>query len=303
MLEGADGKQLITEMIDHQVDKATANFLDRNYGPMAFAAWVSMRLGTEFEAKEFNRSNFEQAESSARDIALQRSEMLINDWLEEHLNEDVEQKEWNWEALANVANSHYGAKLKSHDLKKAGRENVATLIYEKAKEMIGSVNLDQGKVFFDEEYGLQSLAVWSEQVLHLGLSVDDLKRDGVVDATYIAAKLKERAREFYDRKEIEFPVHCGLSRFLPDKAKNPQAVYDREGLLSWASKRFNAILDPEEFKNYSREQVFDRLVEASKRFLGTGKFRDEIDREVCKYIPDPTEPVAATKLEGLDQMV
>lgn len=299
VLEGADGKVLITEMLDHQIDKATANFLDRNYGPMAFAAWASMRLGTEFESKEFNRDDFHQAEASAREIALQRAELLINDWMEEHLSEDVEAKEWNWEALANAANALYNAKVKSHDLKKAGRESVAALIYEKARETINNVDLSQGEAFFGEEYGLESLAAWSEQVLHLGLKVEDLKRDGMVEASFISAKMKERSRQIYDRKEVEFPVQIGMTRFLPDKSKNPNAVYDREGLIAWASKRFNTTLDPEEFKNLGREQVFDRLIDASKRFLGDGKFREEIDREVCTYIPDPAVPVAASKLDGL----
>jgi preprotein translocase subunit SecA len=302
ILEGADCKVLILEMIDHAIDKAVENFLDRNYGPMAFAAWASTRLGTEFEAKEFVRCDFEQAEATAKEIALQRTESYLVDLVDEHLNEDADPKEWNWEALAAAPNARFGLKLKAFDLKKAGRENVGAWIYEQAKSAIESVDLRQGKGYFEEGYGLKSLATWAEQKLGLGLTVDDLKEDGLEDRSLVAQKMKARAREVYDAKEVEFPVLCAMTRFLPDKSKNQQGVYDRDGLLAWARSRFNAELDPEEFRPLARRDIFDRLVAIHRAFLAqAGDYQTALRERVDACFPDPDEPVSSDSLAALSQ--
>ncbi|MBY0589042.1 preprotein translocase subunit SecA [bacterium] len=301
ILEGADGKDLIIEMLDHEIDKALENFLDRNYGPMAFAAWASTRLGTEFEAKEFSRCDFEQAERIAFEESRHRAEQSIYDWVEDHLSQDVEQREWNWEALCNSVSANYGVKIKPHDLKKMSRNDIMPMLVQQAHAQMEKVDLQQGKVFFEDDFGVGSLASWAEQMFHLGITSDELKRDGLVDVAFVRDKLRSRVREVYQRKEIEFPVHCGMTRFLPDKTKNPNAVYDRDGLVAWAASRFGVKLDAEEFKTMTRDQVESRLQQVSKEFLEKTKFREEIEAEIEKYFPDPKEPVSAHKLQSLSQ--
>jgi preprotein translocase subunit SecA len=299
VLEGADGKQMILEMLDHEVSRAVSNFLDRNYGSMAYSAFASSRLGSEFDVKEFVRCDADQAEQLARETALHRSEQNISDWIDENLSDDTDPKEWNWEAITNAVNAHYGTKLKAYDLRKVGKESLAGYLYEAASPNISAVDLSAGRQFFDEDFGVRTITQWANQVLDLRLDANDLKRDGLIDPGHIAQKLKARVREVYDKKELEFPVHIGVSRFLPDKTKHPNAVYDREGLLAWAAKRFNANIDAEEFKLFTREQATQRLIEAAQAYLGDGTFRDAIAREVDKYFPNPKEPVATRSLEEL----
>src|SRR5690606_33517680 len=50
ILDGANCKQLIMEMIDKQVDRYLDEFLAPNYGSDTFTTWVSSRLSVELDS-------------------------------------------------------------------------------------------------------------------------------------------------------------------------------------------------------------------------------------------------------------
>ena len=52
-------------------------------------------------------------------------------------------------------------------------------------------------------------------------------------------RLQQEARQLYARKEAEFPVRVGLTRFLAERSQGQQSPrYDRDGLAAWATDRF-----------------------------------------------------------------
>src|SRR5207248_8027610 len=67
ILEGASCKIRILDMLEEQVTAAVDRFLDEDYGSAGFAQFASNRLGVEFDGSEFSRSNFTEAENTARD--------------------------------------------------------------------------------------------------------------------------------------------------------------------------------------------------------------------------------------------
>ena len=56
ILDGANCKQLILEMINDQVDRNLTTFLDKDYGAGTFAEWASSQLGVELNASDFRGS-------------------------------------------------------------------------------------------------------------------------------------------------------------------------------------------------------------------------------------------------------
>ena len=56
-------------MIRDQIEKATAKFLDPDYGPASFAEFASNRLGVDFDARDF-RGDFEEASKEALEKAI-----------------------------------------------------------------------------------------------------------------------------------------------------------------------------------------------------------------------------------------
>src|SRR5439155_19505863 len=53
ILENANCKVIILEMLDRQIASAVSRFLDRSYGAASFAEYAANRLGVEFDAGEF----------------------------------------------------------------------------------------------------------------------------------------------------------------------------------------------------------------------------------------------------------
>ncbi|QDU62297.1 preprotein translocase subunit SecA [Planctomycetes bacterium Pan216] len=287
ILDGANCKELALEMINHRIDEAVERYLDPKLGAEGFAAWAGARLGTEFDAREFERTEFEDAERTAKDLSRHQAESTIIDKVDENLDLDVEEKEWNWEALANWANSVWNLKLKPYDLRRAGRDDASQIIFDHAEKSIDSVNLEAGRQFFEEDFGITNLCVWTKQKFGIDVTVEELtSSDDLPEPERVASLLKLRAGEVYADKEIVFPVHCGMARFMADKATNAESRYDREGLINWAKSRFRAELDAEEFRNLPRQKIQERLIEASRAFFRDGAFHEEIERRLAEAYSD-----------------
>ena len=65
ILDGANCKQLILEMIDQQIDHYLDQFLDKDYGTETFAEWAGKQLSVEFDARDFRGMDFAAAEHFA----------------------------------------------------------------------------------------------------------------------------------------------------------------------------------------------------------------------------------------------
>src|SRR5438105_11942322 len=62
ILDGGNCKIRVLEMLDEQISDAVERFLAEDYGAGGFAQFASNRLGVEFDAADFARSHFSEAE-------------------------------------------------------------------------------------------------------------------------------------------------------------------------------------------------------------------------------------------------
>ena len=132
ILDGADCKQLILDMIDGQIDHYLDQFLDKDYGAESFAEWAGKRAGASSSTPATSAAWTSQlAESHAKDQAERMAEGQVLDAIEENLPEDVDPKDWNWEALAKIANTRWRLSLRDRDLKKVGRDGVGEMLDRK----------------------------------------------------------------------------------------------------------------------------------------------------------------------------
>ncbi len=65
ILDGANCKLLLLDMIDEQIDRHLSEFLAKDYGTESFADWASRQLGVELEPRDFRGMDFEAAERLA----------------------------------------------------------------------------------------------------------------------------------------------------------------------------------------------------------------------------------------------
>jgi len=262
ILEGVNGKKLIIEMIEGQIDHYLDTFLARDYGSESFAKWVSKEMAIEeMDAREFRGIDFAAAEIYAKDVAERAVEGQVLDGIEENLSLDVDQRDWNWEALAKMANARWQLSLRDRDLKRIGRDDLADALIEKAQAAVREVELSRGAEFLGPEFGVRSACGWVRHKFGIVLEVDDVKDR---EADEFKALVRGKAESAYEEKEVEYPVMAGLYHFTTrDSGGNKR--YDRHKLIEWATQRFDAELTFDEIRNKQREEVRQLLVEHSRR--------------------------------------
>ncbi|MFM7040587.1 MAG: SEC-C metal-binding domain-containing protein, partial [Planctomycetaceae bacterium] len=276
----ADCREMILEMVDHEIDRHVGTFLDKDYGAQTFATWASSQLACELDPTDFRGMTAAEAERLAADEAVRQSESQIFEEVEENLPSGEDESEWNWAALATFANARWKVSVNDRDLKRAGRDGVAELLQEKARAAIGRIDLAEGARFLDPEFGFRSACGWTEWRFGVRLTPDDVAalERVTTDVDAFRRLVRERARSAYEAREVEYPVMVGVAHFsgrLPDGSRG----IDLGGLLTWARERFGAEIDPAALPAGDLEALKAVLVDASRRRHARGDDpRDEMKR-------------------------
>jgi preprotein translocase subunit SecA len=261
ILDGVNCKVLLIEMIDKQIELFLSQFLDKHYGAATFASFASSQLGMELDPKDYYGLDYETAEREAKEAASQMAEGQVLDMVEENLPEDEDAGEWNWEALARMANTRWKLSLRDRDLKKVGREGVAELLIEQAREAVQEVDLSEGRKFLEPDFGVRTACGWVHFKFGLELAPDDVRN---LEPPAFKNLVRQRAMEAYDAREAEYPVMAGFYHFTMRDGQG-QKRYDREALVEWARRRFDVNLDLDDLRNKQREDVSGLLIEYSKK--------------------------------------
>ncbi|MGE3779748.1 MAG: SEC-C metal-binding domain-containing protein, partial [Pirellulaceae bacterium] len=278
ILDGVNCRDLILQMLREQVDHQLTGFLKKDYGVESYARWAGTRLSIVLDPRDFRGMDPEGAERFAKSEAERMAETQVIDAIEENLPDSEEESEWNWDSLAKMAHSRWGLNVRDRDLKKTGRDHVAELLIQQAREAIDKVDLSEGAIMLHEDFGLRTTAGWVKY--KFGLDLDPATLQGR-EAADIKEMVVRQAEAAYDRKEAEYPVMAGLYRFTT--GSGPNSRLDREALAQWASTRFETQVDTESFRHKQREEVRQLLLDyslAQQQRVGTviDSARQEVDR-------------------------
>ncbi|WP_422929972.1 preprotein translocase subunit SecA [Singulisphaera sp. PoT] len=297
LLDGYPAKDSILDMIDEQVKGAADRFLADDYGTASFAEWAGQRLGVELAARDFRGSEFQDAEEEAKRQAERQANDQVREAIEENLPPDADPSEWTWQSLASWANTRYSLNLKDKDLRKFGsyeggefeldRNGLEDFLVQKANHTITTVDLAPSQEFLKGDWGRRSLAGWVHH--KFGLAIDPAEWEQLSKAE-IVRKIQTQTRELYARKEAEFPVQVGLTKFLAERSQNQSPRYDRDGLALWASERFRTAVDPEELRPLLRPEIEALLLEVARKHYRGAKLAEELERRIdAAYGPRPEE--------------
>jgi preprotein translocase subunit SecA len=288
ILDGANCKELILEMIDGQIEHHLDIFLDKNYGTETFAKWAGGLLSCELEAKQFVGLDFASASQHAKDEAEKAAEAQIFDAIEENLPEGEEDEELNWEALAKFSNSRWKTNYRDRDIKKIGRDELPETLIAKAREAIEKVDLSEGARFLDDDFGVLSACGWVHHKFGISLDPAEVRK---LEPEAMKELVREKAAAAYTEKEIEYPVMAGLYHFTL-RDNTGQKRFDREKLVAWAKERFHVDLDLEDLKSKQREEVRALLIEHSR---ANHRRADEAVAELRRRINELPDDVFASK--------
>lgn len=265
LLEGANGRLRILQMMRQQIEKAVARYLDENYPAESFAAYASSRFGVELEADDFRRCTFDEAQRIARDRAQSLAVSSLQDQIEECFNPAEDRADWKWEAFRKFLLSRWNIQWSIRKLQETDRDELVEKLLPEITAYIEKLDLQEGAAFFDPDYGLKSLCDWANRKFVLGLKLEELRNK---QAEELVELLYQRCLEMYRRRDVEFPVQVGLARFLPERSVLGVPLNDRAGLLAWARQRFAPaaeLFNEHDFEHLSRAQLKAVLLEASQR--------------------------------------
>jgi preprotein translocase subunit SecA len=265
ILEGANCKLQVLEMLDKQIDAACERYLDSDYGAASFAEFAANRLGIELDAADFSRSDFTEADKTARDKAMRAVETQVYEMMEENLGSE-DSKEWNWQALSNQVNARWGLKTNDRQLRQIGKDNMADYLREQANKCIADTDLSDGRAFLEPDWGVRSLCDWARLKFQIKLSPQELAGK---DEPELKKALHDAVMNLYRQREIEFPVRTAMARFMADQpgAAAGSQRYNREGLFYWANMRFPQArerLHEEDFRTLPRHRLFEMLIDISR---------------------------------------
>jgi preprotein translocase subunit SecA len=282
ILNDANCKTMIVEMISEQVNSAVDRFMSPDYGAESFREFSANRLGVEFEEGEFRGANdFAQAEALARDKALKFIPTVIQEGIDENLSTDEDEANWAWQEMTRLVNAKYGLKLKEQDLRKIGRDALPQFLLEHATKSVSEVDLSEGAKFLDRSWGVASLCDWANAKFRLDLTPEQI---GKKDEGEVKVMILDQVRDVYRRKDIEFPIQVAMSSFMAEKATGAagQQRYNREGLYAWSRTRFpkhTQNLTEEQFRTESRATLRELLLKISEKAY-PDKDQSEIDAQV-----------------------
>jgi preprotein translocase subunit SecA len=298
ILDGANCKQLILEMIEQQIDHYLDQFLAANYGAETFAEWAGKQLSLELEARDFRDMDFAAAEQYAKDEAERMVEGQVLEAIDENLPDDVDPAEWNWEALAKTVNSRWHLNVRDRDLKRVGRDGIGELLIEKAREAVQKIDLGDGARFLEPGFGIQTACAWVRHKFGVEVAPDEVRQ---LEPKAFKDLVGSRAEAAYGEKEVEYPVMAGLSHFTT-RDPGGHKRYDREQLVQWARERFQAELSIDDLRNKQRDKIRALLLEHSRRYAAlAGKATAELETRLVQLFhgdSGPERPLREAKDNG-----
>jgi preprotein translocase subunit SecA len=268
ILDGANCRQLIIDMIHEQVARGTGMFLDKDYHWGTIVTWSAQACGIEIDVSSIRDMSIEQLPEYLKDEARRQGEDIIAEQIEVNLPEDTEDtSEWNWLALSKWANAQWGLNTNDRELKKIGRDNLRLHLNERAVEAIDRLDFSPLEGFLLADYSTRALCGWLEQQFALQISPDELADLETAEET--ETLIVEKIEQLYHEKEVGFPVAVGMQRFMAEQQTSGEK-YDREGLIRWSNDRFAAELQPDAMKSKQRTEIENLLTECSRRYLQSG---------------------------------
>ena len=211
----------------------------------------------------------------AKDQAERAAERHVQDGMDENLpgdeNDEDDQSEWNWEAMAKMANARWGLSLRDRDLKKLGRDHVGEFLIEKARESIEKVDLSEGKVFLDEDFPQRTIVGWA----HAQVRPRSRRWTKSKSATPAALKtyVKEQVRGGLRPKGSRVSGDGGhLPLYAAAKGRRPGST--AKGSSPGPASGLARDLDVESLKNKQRDEIRAVLVEHSREAQQQGRDGD-----------------------------
>ncbi|MGP1272916.1 MAG: preprotein translocase subunit SecA [Phycisphaerales bacterium] len=290
VLEARDVKDLILEYIDGCIDDACGEYLGPNYPAECAVEYVREVLDTDIPVDRLKGRDEEEMDRRIREDAKAEARSMIDVTLGEYMSAEGSEivVDFDSAGLVNWAKTRFGVEIDAAELAEgdtATRRSVQDRLVEAAEEKIDAADLSRLAVYLAPDYGIEQLIAWARRMFDVEVTVEEVK--SALDETTPPpeAFLRERVRERYHQKEVDYPVDFALQMTMMGMRESPQEALD--SLLSWAKRRFGVEIDPDRARTAGPAGMRAMLVEAAEAWWARGEL-EEAKAEVSRA-PDLEE--------------
>jgi len=274
ILEGVGLDGLIWEMIDEVIEENCAKTLSTDYPYECVMEWARTVMGVDIELDRIRGNETDELENTLRDHAKNNAEQEINITLGEYMSEDIDPREWDLKGLSKWAMSKFGVNISQNQLRKMVPEDVQEELAQAAADRIGKFDCGKLGSFLEEDFGRRSLCEWVNQKFSLQVKPNELENQS---HDYVEEILKERARDAYRQREIEYPIDYILNMAM--RREQSGSGFAAKEVADWAKRKYQVDWSVEELQNLTFDKLRKKLIQLSETY-NNGQLNVEIDEAI-----------------------
>ncbi len=284
IIEGLNLREMIFEIITESVDDAVTQYIDADYVPTVLVEWVRQNFNCEIDPQELRDTDSRVLAIHIRDRARDFARTSITTSLDEFMDPDADPEDWDYNGLSAWVQKDFSVNVSGPQLKRMDRQQILDALLEAAVEQVDRKDCSALAPFLVKNYAQKMLAEWVSSKFDLTITQEELIGKNPQEA---ADFILSRARESYERREVEYPVDYAMEVTIG--AGGLENIYASEQLVQWVRGKFGAEITGDEIRATPVHLLHKKLCEISRVSI-TG-VEKEIDAALAK-LPE-SEALAA----------
>lgn len=258
ILEGRNLREMIFDIISESVADAVEQYLSPDYVPSVIGEWVRANFNTPMEPGDLRDITLEILETHIKDHARDEARSNITNSLNEFMDPDAEQEDWDYVGLTNWVKTQFGVVVTVNQLKKMDREQIREALIDAAIEQVNHKGCTGLQVYLVKNYAQQQLADWANTKFQLQITTEQLigkKPEEAVDF------ILDQAHQQYQRREVEYPVEYALEECL--RGGGLDNIYVSEQLATWVTGKYDTPVSSDLIRNTPPQNLHQLLIDIS----------------------------------------
>lgn len=299
VLEGRDVKGLIFEYIEDAVDDAVAEMLDIEYPAMCAAEFARQRLDVSIPPERLRGKDRNEMDTAIRKIAKEEATHMINITIGEYMPMEGSEISVDFDSagLISWARNRFGIELDAGELREGGaseRKQVQNELEKAAYAQIDEADLEGLSTFVDRDYGAHQLADWVKRKFAFEVTADAIIEARDDDDRDAREPIIEKARELYNKREVDYPVEFMMDLTMMIARQNPQNAFAELG--RWTKNRFGIEMSEDDIKKTPPPKIAEKLRAEQQKFVEEDRLNKTIDAALAIEGDDELDTYLTEKL-------
>ncbi|MEA2736103.1 MAG: preprotein translocase subunit SecA, partial [Humisphaera sp.] len=293
VLEGRNIDQIIWTMIGESIQDAVDKYITQDYVAANVAEWARINFEVNLDAADFKGyRSYEDIEPFVKDQARTEATTSITATLGEFTGESEEDRTaWDTKGLQSWAMSRFQVNLSQAQIRSMDFYELEEKLRNSAIEQIDKRDCVGIQKYLEPLFAERELARWANE--KFGVEIDPQEflasskggRNTRNAAGDIADLIEKKAREAYERREIEYPIDHILTLVM--QGRDAGAIDDpnaAEYLRGWIYMHFGVELPLPHVQSTPVHRLREEMIGLQRQWMTDGKI-DTLADQIMKDNP------------------